>query len=434
MIRSRLLAVLLIVLFVQTVVGQTDTLLQRIKSLPGVVDVTPMKTNNNFKSAYVIMIDQPVEHDNPGGMHFHQRIFLSHADFTKPMVFVTEGYQADYAQNAMYSEELSRLLHSNQIVVEHRYFGKSLPSPLVWKYLNVKEAAGDHHHVVEIFRKLYPGKWVSTGISKGGQTSLYFRFFYPNDIDATVAYVAPINFALEDPREEEFLKKVGTAEVRAKIESFQKLLLQHKKEILPEFEKKAQRAKATFNRFGLEAAFDQTVLEFPFSYWQWCHTESEIPDNKADNDMLLQALCRIVPAQTFGDPEIEKFEPFFAQANSELGYYGYDVKPFKEWLTQKRYPNTVLGPQDLPVEYTSTPMKQVDEWLRTKAEKIICIYGENDPWSASAARIENNPKTLKLYVKNGCHLSRIYNLSPDQKTQVNTKLHDWLGVDLTVNK
>jgi len=434
MFKTRLLTVFLVVFFLQTAIAQTDSLLLRLRSLPDVVDVTPIRANTLFKSAYVIMVDQPVDHDKPNGKHFHQRVFLSHVDFSKPMIFVTEGYQADYAQNPRYTEELSRLFGANQIVVEHRYFGKSVPSPLDWKYLTVKNAAADHHLIVGIFKALYHGKWISTGISKGGQTSIYYRYFYPDDVDATVAYVAPINFALEDPREELFLKKVGTDEVRNKIEQFQKLLLQHKKEILPDFEKRAQKVNATFNRFGLEAAFDQTVLEYPFSFWQWGHSESEIPEQTASNETLLKALCLAVPAFTFSDAEIVKFEPFFAQANAELGYYGYDVKPFKEWLKQKSYPNSVLGPLNLPVHYSAVAMKSVDKWLRKKAERLICVYGECDPWSASAARIENNPKTLKVYSPKGCHTSRISTLSEDQKTAVFERLHDWLGLSILVNK
>ena len=434
MIKTRLLPVLVLFFLFQTVVGQTDSLLMRIKDLPGVVDVTPIKANSIFKSAYMITINEPVDHDNPTGKHFNQRVFLSHTDFAKPMVFVTEGYQADYAQNPRYAEELSKMFEANQIVVEHRYFGKSVPSPLDWKYLNIKNAAADHHTIVGIFKALYHGKWISTGISKGGQTSIYFRFFYPDDVDATVAYVAPINFALEDPREEAFLNHVGTAEVREKIMQFQKLLFQHKKELLPAFETKAQQLKATFNRFGVEAAFDQTVLEYPFSFWQWSHSASEIPDQNADNETLLNVLCRTVPAQTFGDDEIAKYEPFFAQANAELGYYGYDVKPFQQWLKQKSYPNAVLGPQNVPVNYSPNAMKMVDEWLRTKANRLICIYGENDPWSASAARIENNPKTVKVYSSNGGHTSRIASLSDEQKKLLLERLNDWLGISAVANK
>ena len=77
-------------------------------------------------------------------------------------------------------------------------------------------------------------------------------------------------------------------------------------------------------------------------------------------------------------------------------------------------------------------MKKVDEWLRTKAKRLICVYGEYDPWSASAARIENNPNTLKVYAAKGSHGSRISSLSEDQKVTIITKLHEWLGLPIPV--
>ena len=430
MLKFRILFIAVAVLLIQSATAQTDSLLLRLKSLPHVVEVSQIKGNKAFKAAYVIMIDQLVDHNNPASPHFKQRIVLSHADFAKPLVFVTEGYQGDYALSPYYSEELSRYLGANQIVVEHRYFGKSVPASLDWKYMNVAQAAADHHAIVGIFKTLYSGKWVSTGISKGGQTSIYFRYFYPNDVDATVAYVAPINFALEDPREDVFLKNVGDQATRDQIFEFQKRLFEKKKVLLAEFERRAAQNKETFNRLGVEAAFDQMILEYPFSFWQWGHGESEIAAADADSISMLNALFRVVPANTFCDQEIVKFEPFFAQANNELGYYGYDVKPFQKWLKQKSYPNTVLGPVGIPVNYSSTMMKKVDQWLQNKASKLICVYGQYDPWFASAAQIDHNPNTMKMVVAKGSHASRIATLSAEQKSAVFAKLSEWLGVSL----
>ena len=41
-------------------------------------------------------------------------------------------------------------------------------------------------------------------------TSVYHRRFYPDDVDATVAYVAPISFGAPDDRYIDFLANVGT--------------------------------------------------------------------------------------------------------------------------------------------------------------------------------------------------------------------------------
>ena len=76
---------------------------------------------------------------------------------------------------ARHLEELCPILQANQLFVEHRYFGKSVPDSVTWQDLTVENAAADQHHIVQIFKKIYTQKWVSTGISKGGETALYHR-------------------------------------------------------------------------------------------------------------------------------------------------------------------------------------------------------------------------------------------------------------------
>ncbi len=101
--------------------------------------------------------------------------------------------------------ELSPILNANQICVEHRYFNESTPQPVDWEHLTIYNAASDHHRIVEILKEIYKGKWVNTGISKGGQTVMYHRYFYPDDVDASVGYVCPLNFSIEDKRVYSFL-------------------------------------------------------------------------------------------------------------------------------------------------------------------------------------------------------------------------------------
>jgi hypothetical protein len=47
--------------------------------------------------------------------------------------------------------------------------------------------------MVTALRWAFPGKWINAGESKGGVTSVLHRRFYPCDVEATVAYVAPIS-------------------------------------------------------------------------------------------------------------------------------------------------------------------------------------------------------------------------------------------------
>ncbi len=158
-----------------------------------------------FKEAYKILLNQPVDHNNPEGEKFSQKIYLSFAGIDKPVVVVTEGYEA----NRNYTTELASLLECNQIIIEHRYFGESVPEIINWDNLNTEQAASDHHKVIEIFKQVFRGEWITTGISKGGQTVLFHSYYYPDDADIRIPYVAPLNFGPEDSRIYTFMPTTG---------------------------------------------------------------------------------------------------------------------------------------------------------------------------------------------------------------------------------
>jgi len=69
--------------------------------------------------------------------------------------------------------ELSEMLGANQLDVEHRFYGESIPEDFDWQYLTIEQATADYHHINDIFNTFYSKSWVSTGISKGGQTSIF---------------------------------------------------------------------------------------------------------------------------------------------------------------------------------------------------------------------------------------------------------------------
>src|SRR5258706_12098920 len=110
---------------------------------------------------------------------------------------------------------------TNHIDVEHRYFGKSVPSSMDWKQLTLKNSADDLHDIVTALKTIYRGKWVSTGTSKGGQESLYYKYYFLDDMDATVAYVAPICLTQVDPRINAWFQQIEDPKVRAKIVALQ---------------------------------------------------------------------------------------------------------------------------------------------------------------------------------------------------------------------
>jgi len=187
---------------------QVDRFEARLSQLESVHQVKKLKGNT-----YQIEFRQPIDHDKPIGETFTQRMYLTHKDFDAPMVMVTEGYAAPRP----YSYELSGVLAANQLIVEHRYFGESAPDSLDWTYLTTRQAANDLHRIVEVFKSLYQKKWINTGISKGGQTAIYHRYYHPNDVDISVPYVAPLNFGVEDSRLVKFINNVGSTRYRKKM-------------------------------------------------------------------------------------------------------------------------------------------------------------------------------------------------------------------------
>ena len=196
-----------------------DEFLERIE----VTEIRVLQSESIYDSILEVMIEQPIDHHNPDGEKFTQRLYISHIDASRPVVLVTEGYDAKY----YYTTEIAAELSCNQIMVEHRYFGRSQPDDPNWQYLNTWQAASDHHRIVTMFKELYPEKWISTGISKGGQTVMYHSYYYPEDVDVRVPYVAPLNFAVEDERIYTFLDHVSSPKERRKVRRFQKMALKY---------------------------------------------------------------------------------------------------------------------------------------------------------------------------------------------------------------
>jgi len=226
------------------------------------------------KNVYELHFRQPLDHGDTTKGFFQQKVFLTHRGTENPTVIVTEGYTAPRPRYY----ELSELLEANQIRVEHRYFGDSQPENSKFEYLNLKQATADYHHLREIFAELYPEKWVSTGISKGGATTIFYRYFFPDDVTVSVPYVAPINLEYEEQRIYDFLDNVGTAECRAAIKALQTRLLSNREKVLPLLRFYNLGAKDNYTYKPLEEAFELGVLEYPFAFWQWGGDCAAIPD------------------------------------------------------------------------------------------------------------------------------------------------------------
>jgi hypothetical protein len=380
-----------------------------------------------FRAGYELRVRQPLDHANPGAGSFLQSVYVAHVDESKPVLFETEGYAVRGGGRA---KELASILRCNQIVVEHRFFGKSAPDSLQWKYLTTKQAADDHHHVASLLKTIYGGKWISSGTSKGGQTTLFYRYYYPGDVDASVAYVAPVNLSQEDPRIIRFLRTVGTPEDRGRIREFQCALLKREKEMLPLLDRLAEKENLTFS-IGKAMAYEYSVLEYPCAFWQYGSSASSIPPPDAPADTMLACLDRVASIYYYSDQGIRTYQPFQYQAYTEIGYYGYDISDFQGMLTAVRNPtNIILAPKNADLTFNPSVMYNVYTWLRDSGNNIIYIYGETDLWGATAMELSGKTNAVKIVKAGGSHRTRIGNLPPAQRDEVYGALEKWLGISI----
>lgn len=429
---KRILFITQLLLLTIVMAAQTETDFSKLlKSLDGISDVRSLESPV-FKEKYVMKIRQNVDGDNADKGTFEQRIFVCLRDINAPTVIVTEGYSASYGTFSRYDIELGRLFGANIVLCEYRYFDQSVPEPCNWDYLTVVNSLRDLHHVRQTLGQIFKGKWISTGSSKGGQTTMFYRAYYPDDVDASVSYVAPLNRSVEDGRHEKFLaKKAGTAEDRAIVLRAQQEMLKRRDTMIPLFKKFCDEHHYQFY-LPIDEIYDYMVLEYAFAHFQYGTKASEIPSVTGPDEPLFKHFVKVSGPDYFAYPS--KYLPFDVQAARELGYYGYSLKGLKKWTkvksTKGYLKKIMLSPELRHYEFNPTLYKRTVKFLKKEDPTMIFIYGEADPWSASGVCTWLNCKkkeNMRVYVQpGGDHGASITDMPEPDKTDIMERLTKWL--------
>ena len=415
------------VMFTITLLPAQSDLERRLFELPDVI-FKPIDTPEGFENAYELQVKQPIDHNDPAQGFFYQRVFLSHAGFDRPNVIITEGYTRP--KNLIY--ELTKLLDANQIDVEHRYFGTSVPQPLDYAFLTLEQATADLHRVRDLLGRIYREDWVATGISKGGQTTIFYRYFYPEDVAVSVPYVAPLNLDFKDKRIYDFLEKVGSDECRKAIYDTQVRLLKNRDKVLPMLHWYCMGAKNTFDYIGFEAAFEYAVLEYSFSFWQLGHNCADIPGKDADLEKVVEHFLSVSGLDFFNDESMTGYASHYYQAGTQMGYYGYDTKPFKGLLkVLPEEPSTVFMPGKMPATFEPTFVRNVSDWLKNDGDNFIYIYGATDTWSATGVPPSSQTNSVWITMPEKDHRNaRIANMTAKEREMLVGALEQWLQMDI----
>lgn len=404
----------------------SDDIVAELLAAPGVVGVTEEASCIEGYRSFLLDFDQPVDHDHPEGQRFLQRLALLHRDTDAPLVLATTGYY-------LFGEALSEpaeLLSANQLLVEERYFEPSRPDPADWSFLDIRQAAADHHAVVEALRPIYDGKWISTGVSKGGMASIYHRRFFPGDVDGTVAYVAPNTLGLDDPRYAAFLARVGTVECRARLEDLQREVLFRREAMIDRMRAEAASEGMSYDLLGADAALEGIVVHLPFSYWQTQGASrcDDVPGAGATDDEVYSFLEDVAPPLFSADPYVLRLEPYRWQAYTQLGTPGVDVSGVEDLLETGTDAHDNLPTIEATPVFDPDAMQDVAAWLSSEGSRVLLIYGEDDPWTAGAFELGGATESWAMVQAGGNHRASLLGLAPADRDVALAALSVWSGV------
>ncbi len=393
-------------------------ILGRLAALPG-VQVTEIESRYGYPHVFQIDLRQPVDHGNPGGRKFTQRIYLHYVDEALPVVFSTNGY----GTTPDFVAELAGIMGCNHLSAVHRFFEDARPDPADYSRLTIRQSAGDHHRIVALFKRIFDGPWITTGGSKSGETALFHRRFYPDDVNATVAYVAPLVFGAPDWHFPSFFDYVGTPECRAALHAFQRRLLGNRENftnmIMPWFE----RHSLTYSG-DLDRLFESRVVSYLWNFWQYHDRDcTTIPTLAIGDSLAFEHLAAVAKLDRSSDEGYTYYEPYYVQAYTELGYPASPVEHLSDLLVY-----SYNQPPPEGITYDPSTVLDVYTWLLLEGNEIIFIYGGIDPWSARAVEPIGITNALFIMQEGEDHLVRISDL--DRQQDVLDSLSAWLGIEV----
>jgi len=406
-------------------------ILDELNAVDGITFVEEYQSEVAGYRAFHLLYEQPVDHDNPTGAKFSQMMTLLHRSYDAPTVLATTGYW-----NYLYwrRTEPTRLLSANQLVTEQRFFAGSRPDPADWDKLRIRQAAADHHRIVTALKqRIYSGnKWLSTGASKGGMTSIYHKRFHPEDIDAVIAYVAPISFGAPDDRYQAFFDTVGDATCRQRLHDFQRMALTRRDEIKPMFESVVAQESYVFTwSGGLDTAIEDEIAGLEWSFWQymgvgWC---GSIPQAGASASAIYDFIDEAGGIDYSADRYVDLFLPYYFQAEVELGYPGYEAAYVQDLLLHSKVKRADPMPAGFERTFDSDAMSDVQDWVNTDGNEILYVYGEYDPWTAGEFAIGAGTNGAKFVAAQATHGASIGQLSSTDQAAVFGLIEQWTGLE-----
>ncbi len=413
-------------------------LLERLRAVPG-LEVAELPARLPGTRAFAMTLEQPQDHQ--GLLRtpvIPQRLILIHRDEDAPTVLFSTGYGL-FEDPLLFTElevEPTLVLGANQLTVEHRFFGESIARPADWSKLTVAQAAADAHHIVTALSAVYRGPWVGTGVSKGGMTTIFHHHFYPDDLAAAVPYVAPISFGMDDPRYEPWLDAIGPADgaCRERVRDLALELIERRAELAAHYARTVP-GTGRLSTAALEAIVTYPAFGFDWGFWQQLGSRVECA-NLPPRDGPVELLALYFPLDLAYALDPYAFDP-------ELSPYGYQVQ---NELGSQSISYEHLYPAVLSVDYEAVPtptftpppwgsepffdplpMREIDRALRTRARRVLAVYGAWDPWTAGRITVDEANDSTVITVPELNHGAELFYLPEAQREAAYDRIRAWAG-------
>ena len=344
-----------------------------------------------------MFIEQPIDHNQPDGDKFQQRVSILFRGFDRPTILVTEGY---FWQGFSDGEDFGINLNANMVHVEHRNFGESFNQDRgKWEYETIAQASADLHAVYQTLKPIFKGKWMSMGTSKSGETSMDYAYYYPNDMDLAAAFCSPFNVSLDDKRFGDYLfNEANTEEVRNLVKKHIRTALENGEDGLYKVcceQLKQQFPLPSFSEYVYNV-FDNFFTIFQYTIPS--QHVAAIEDMTQSTESFTASICNNI-SQNRG----MGFYTYYVDCAKEQGFPnpGYDYfadllqgTSFKVEDIWKAY--LTEEDQGLEKQYDNSVRRDMlDNFFMNSPIPLLFFYSQCDPWSATQpAKLGPNAKMI----------------------------------------
>lgn len=356
----------------------------------------------------------------------------------------------------------SQVPGANIYFIEHRYYGKSMPKPFTWAYLNTEQVLFDYADIIMQLRPSNSTAVIVMGGSYGGMLAAWMRIKYTHVVDGAIASSAPVFMTLDNgsgyyANVTGVLNHYGCGSYVQ--EAFYYLsLAANQSEYWPQIASMFQSCSHiksssdidTLNQWIISAFagvvqsnypgysnvdillpswpanatcqyFNNYAKQTDQSMWGWIQTlaqsmqvyyntsgtsqcfdilgESSFTPNGWDYQTCTELWC---PQGTTNITDVFPPYPWNADAQVEYCQATYGVYPRTDWI---------------PINYGMTPMNsQVLKYV----SNIMFVNGELDPWNYGCVKYPTNPNLTAVTMANGAHHTDLRGPTPQDTLDINT--------------